>query len=133
MDLIIDANVLFSVLIKKGITEELLFKEELHLFAPEFMFEEFEKYKELILSKTERTSAEFYEFMNILKKMIKTIPNEDTSRFIDEAKKICPDRDDVEYFALALKMKCAIWSNDKLLKTQDIVKVYSTKELSEMF
>jgi len=48
MDLVIDANILFSVLIKKGKTEELLFKDTLHLFAPEFFFDEFEKYRKLI-------------------------------------------------------------------------------------
>ena len=49
MDLVIDANILFSILIKSGKTEELLFKEDIHLFAPEFIFEEFEKYKNLIV------------------------------------------------------------------------------------
>jgi len=46
MDLIVDANVLFAALIKEGITEELFFVEQLHLYAPEFIFIEFEKYKE---------------------------------------------------------------------------------------
>ena len=59
MDLVIDANVLFSVLIKSGKTEELLFEEDLHIFAPEFIFEELEKYKDLILEKTERSKEEF--------------------------------------------------------------------------
>ena len=34
MDLVIDANILFSVLIKKGKTEEIIFKDTIHLFAP---------------------------------------------------------------------------------------------------
>lgn len=36
---------------------------------------------------------------------------------------------DSEYFALALKLNCAIWSNDKRLKQQDKIKVYSTEDL----
>ena len=52
MDLVIDVNVLFSALIKRGKTEELLFKEAFHLFAPEFLFDEFEAYRERILEKT---------------------------------------------------------------------------------
>jgi len=71
MDLVIDANILFSILIKSGKTEELLFKEDIHLFAPEFIFEEFEKYKNLISDKTERTNKEFNELMIILQKIIK--------------------------------------------------------------
>ena len=43
MDLVIDANVLFSVLIKIGKTEELMLHEDIQVFAPEFIFEEFDK------------------------------------------------------------------------------------------
>ncbi len=40
-----------------------------------------------------------------------------------------PDENDIIYFALALKLKCCIWSNDKALKRQDRIMVLSTKEL----
>ncbi|MBI2128810.1 hypothetical protein HYU07_01090 [Candidatus Woesearchaeota archaeon] len=92
MDLVIDANILFSVLIKKGKTEEIIFEEDLHLFAPEFIFEEFDKYKEAISEKTERTNEDFDELMDILKKKIKTVPNEETAKYITEAEKISPDK-----------------------------------------
>lgn len=134
MDLVIDANVLFSILIKTGKTEELFFEEDLHLFAPEFLFEEFEKYKELILEKTERTKEEFSRLITILKKRIKTIPNEETDKFLPEAKKVSPDPKDADYFAIALKMKCPLWSNDKTLKLkQKIVEIYSTENLAKIF
>lgn len=133
MDLVIDANILFSVLIVPGDTEDLVFQEDIHLFAPEFIFVEFEKYKELILEKTQRTSEEFYSALNILKKKIKIIPFEETSGFLEKAKSICPDEKDAEYFALALKLGCPLWSNDKKLKEQSQVKVYSTEELAGFF
>ncbi len=134
MDLIIDANVLFSVLIKSGKTEEIIFETDLHLFAPEFIFEEFDKYKEKILGKTERTYEEFNDLINTLKKKIKTISNEETEKYLSEAEKISPDKKDIDYFALALKLNCAIWSQDKKLKEkQNTVQVYSTKDLIKMF
>jgi len=134
MDLVIDANVLFSVLIKHSVTEKLLFEEDLHFFAPEFLFEEFEKYNDLILKKTERTKEEFNKLLNILKQKIKVIPNEETEEFIIEARKICPDKKDIDYFALALKLKCPLWSNDKALKIkQKVIIVYPTEELIKMF
>jgi len=133
MDLVIDANVLFSVLIKKGKTEEILFENDLHLFAPEFIFEEFNKYEELILKKMERNKEEFERLMHILKKKIKTIPNEETQQYIKKAKDISPDENDADYIALAIKLRCAVWSNDKELKNQEEVKVYSTKDLVEIF
>jgi predicted nucleic acid-binding protein len=50
----------------------------------------------------------------------------------ETAKKICPDPKDAFYFAAALKLNCAIWSNDKELKNQNYVKVYSTSDLVKM-
>ena len=119
MDLVIDANVLFSILIKKGKTEDLLFQEDLHIFAPEFLFEEFEKYRDLILVKTQRSSKEFDKLLNLLRERIKTVLNKETDKYLEQANKICPDENDVDYFALALKLNCPIWSNDKRLKKQD--------------
>lgn len=134
MDLVIDANVLFSVLIKSGKTEELIFETDLHLFAPEFLFDEFEKHRGLILEKTERTNEEFEKLVCILRKRIMTIPNEETESYIREAGVISPDEKDVDYFALALKLKCPIWSQDKALKeNQKIVTIYSTEELTKIF
>ena len=133
MDLVIDANVLFSILIKKGKTEDLLFQEDLHIFAPEFLFEEFEKYRDLILVKTQRSSKEFDKLLNLLRERIKTVLNKETDKYLEQANKICPDENDVDYFALALKLNCPIWSNDKRLKKQDVVKVYSTTELFDIF
>ena len=51
MDLIVDANVLFAALIKEGLTSDLLFVDDFHLYAPEFLLVEFTKYKEEILRK----------------------------------------------------------------------------------
>ena len=87
MDLVIDANVLFSVLIKIGKTEELMLHEDIQVFAPEFIFEEFDKYTQLIIAKTERSKEELEEILDVLKKKIKTIPNEETEKFIPDAQK----------------------------------------------
>ncbi len=133
MDLVVDANILFSALIISGKTEELFFEEDLHLFAPEFLFEELSKYYQLILDKTGRTQEELEELLTILKKKIKVIPNEETDKFIQLAREICPDKNDADYFALAMKLRCPLWSNDKELKKQKLIVVYSTEELVKMF
>lgn len=133
MNFVVDANILFSILIKKGKTEDIMFNEEVHVFAPEFIFEEFSKYTTMILEKTERRKEEFEELLNILKMKIKTVPNEETKKYLLEASRICPDKNDIEYFALALKLHCPIWSQDKELRQQSAIKIYSTEELSRMF
>ena len=117
MDVVVDANVLFSILIKSGKTEEIMLEPDLQLLCPEFLFVEFEKYKAEIIEKTKRTDKEYDKVFEVIKARIKTIPNEETEKYMGEAGRICPDMKDVDYFALALKMKCSIWSNDKILKT----------------
>ena len=129
MILIVDANVLFSALMKNSLTAELIFEEDLLLSTPEFIITEFFKYEDLILKKTHRTKEDFIQNMHMLKDIITVVPQEEYSKFIEEAKKFSPDPKDVLYLALALKLKCAVWSNDKKLKTQDKVKIYSTEEL----
>ncbi len=51
MDLVIDANVLFSALIKDSFAYNLLFSDVFHIFTPEYIFTELEKHKDEILEK----------------------------------------------------------------------------------
>ncbi len=132
MVLVIDANVLFSVLIKDSFAYNLLFSGSFHLFTPEYIFTELEKHKEELLEKTERTEEEFFRLLETLKRRIVIVPLEEIISYVGEAKKITPDPADMAYFALALKLNCAIWSNDKRLKEQDKIKVHNTHELSKI-
>jgi predicted nucleic acid-binding protein len=130
MKLIVDANILFSALIKDGLTAELLISDKLQLFAPEFLFTEYTKYKDLILRKTHRNEEEFNNFLEILKDQIFIVPKKEIMPFMDEADKISPDPKDTVYFALAIALKSNIWSNDKKLKqSQTKINVFSTEEL----
>ena len=129
MDLVIDANILFSALIKDSTTADLLFEKSLRLFSPEFIVDEFLKYEGLLLNKTSREKQSFIQILHILQDVVIVIPKEEYSKFIKEAEEISPDEKDILYFALALKLRCGIWSNDKKLKEQNKVKVYSTREL----
>lgn len=129
MELVVDANTLFAALIKISVTSDLIVDNSLSLSSVEFIFSEFEKYKDLIKKKTERTDEEFERFMEIIQRRIRLIPYEEFESFMKEAEKISPDPKDTEYLALALKLNCAVWSNDKKLKTQNKVKVYSTEDL----
>lgn len=133
MQLIVDANPLISILIKPNITISLLFLEEVELVAPELLFKEIEANKNTIIEKSELTEKEVSEFIAILKKIIKTFSEESFIGYREKAKLICPHEKDITYFALALYLKCPIWSNEKKLKEQNIVDVYSTDELMKLF
>ena len=132
MKLVIDANLLFAALIKERSTAELLISDKLQLFAPEFLFTEFVKYKEIILKKTHRSLEEFDQFFDILKEQITVIPKNEIIPFMDKAEKISPDPKDIVYLALAFALKAYLWSNDKKLKKdQNVITVFSTEELIE--
>jgi|SRR3989344_1276974 len=133
MDLVIDANILFAALIKDSLTLGIILNENIRLFAPEFLLEEFSKHRDEILKKTKRTDNEFKELYESLKFIITIIPAEEFKDLIKESEKISPDKNDVHYFALALKLNCPLWSNDKKLKEQNEIKIYSTQELIVLF
>ena len=109
MKLIVDANILFAALIKKGFTAELLISDKLQLLAPEFLLIEFSKYKNLILNKTHRKEREFNHFLELLKEQITIIPKKEITPFMDEANNISFDPKDTIYLACAIALKSNIW------------------------
>ena len=132
MDLVVDANVLIAAIIKESTSYTLLFREDFHIYTAEYIFTEIEEHKEEILKKTKKTEEEFYKLIETLKRRISLVPLEELIPYLNKAEKICPDPDDVVYFALALKLNCAVWSNDKDLKKQNKIKIYHTHDLMKI-
>lgn len=133
MDLVVDANILFAALIKESTTAKLFFLDNLHLYAPEFLLDEFSKHHKFLLNKTHRTKEEFYNLFEIFTSRIIFIPMEDIKQYLEKADQISPDPDDSIYFAIALKIGAAIWTNEKRLQKQSIINIYTTSDLLEMF
>ena|SRR3989344_6255300 len=133
MRLIIDANIVISMLIKQGKPIQLLLIGELELFAPELLFEEIEQNKKEILRKSEFTEEEIEVVIAFFRSRISVISEEEFCQFREQAGKICPDSKDISYFALALNQRCGLWTNEKRLKEQTEILVYSTHELIAMF
>lgn len=132
MILIVDANILFAALIKNSVTAELIFNADFQLYTCEFIIEEFFKYEKEIMKKTHRTREQFVTIMHQLKEIITVIPKEEYSKFIIKAEKFSPDQKDTMYFALAMKLNAAVWSNDDRLKKQDKIKIYKTSDLMKL-
>ena len=99
------------------------------MFAPDKLLHEVEKHKEEILRKSKLTSVEFDLFLSIISSRIEFVSYHEFKNYCGEAERFSPDLNDAEYFALALNLGCAFWSNDKKLKQQNHVKVYSTDDL----
>lgn len=109
-----------------------MYSENLDLFAPEYVLEEIENHTDEILERGGISREDLSVFLSIIKSRIHIIPSEELEPFIEEAKHISPDPDDVHYFALALKLQCPVWSNEKKSKGQYSVKVFSTDDMTKL-
>ncbi|HAH19693.1 MAG: hypothetical protein A2Y00_01775 [Omnitrophica WOR_2 bacterium GWF2_43_52] len=131
MRLIIDANILLAAFLKSAVTRELLFDDEIELFAPEYFAAEItrtiKKSKFLRLS-AGLTKEEIEELLAYLFGPIKIMPKEKYIRFMEKAKQHMPE-DDTPYLALAFSINVPIWSNDSAFKKQSLAAVYTTQEL----
>ena len=134
MELVVDANILFAALIGKGKTQELFFEHRLRLVAPLKLVSEFENNKELIARKGKVSSEELMQAFALLRERIEVYPSRNIPALLrSKAKRLAPHRKDSPYFALALFLGSALWSNEKAFKKQEEVRVYSTPELASMF
>ena len=103
----------FALISADGLTRELLFSSNLELVSPEFLLEEVEKYRPLITEKAGCSEAELNVALSIILSRITIILSAGYVSLRPKAKQISPDTNDSEYFALALKFNCPLWSNDK--------------------
>lgn len=132
MQVIIDANVIIAMLVKPGVPIDLFFESRLNLYAPQLLFEELENNKKEVMEKSRMSKEEFEWLYLILKHNITIIPEDDFLKYREHAEEICPDEKDIVYFALALYLQCALWSNEKKLKEQNYIPVYATHELMKL-
>ncbi len=134
MILVVDANALFSFFKSSSDVRTIVLdpslKFNLELIAPKLLLLELDKHKGDVCRKAKISEKE-YEFpRNVLEVFIKTFSDESWREFREEASKlIIGHPKDAPYFALALKLKCPIWSNERRFKKQFKVKVYNTSEL----
>ncbi len=129
MELVIDSNCLISALIKSGKSRELICSSKLILYSPEHILYETLKHKEEIINKARITKEDFDILFAILTLRIKTIPESEFIKFREKAKSLVTHIEDAPFMALALQKNIPIWSDDKELKYQSVVTIYSTSEL----
>lgn len=59
MKLVLDSNIIFSALIKKSKTRDIILSDLFELYAPEYIFNEITKHKELLLRKSKMDREEW--------------------------------------------------------------------------
>ncbi len=129
MKIVVDTNILFSFFWRSSLTRKLLLSPFLELISPSIALAELKKYSIDIIKKTKTTKIFFQKELSNIGSTVSFIDRKEYSAFFKEAEKISPDETDAEFFALCLKYKCFLWSNDLTLKNQNKVKVLTTEEI----
>lgn len=127
-----DANILLASFLKEAVTRELLLDSRLTLFAPEHLLSEVSRHLEKFASLRKRiqlANEEIQKLFEILTANIQTLTKQSYHRFMKPALTLAPHIEDAPYLAVALSREISIWSNDRGLKRQNAVKVYTTGEL----
>ncbi|MFO7991901.1 MAG: PIN domain-containing protein [Thermoplasmata archaeon] len=133
MKLVIDANILFSFFKKRSFTRDFILSHpEIEYFTPIYVFEELDKHKDFIETKAKIEDKVYDLITRELKEYVEVVDLKEIQVKWDTAEEICPDPNDIPYFAVSLYIECPLWSNDKNLKDQDKVKVLNTEELVEI-
>ncbi len=131
MRVVIDANILFAALLRKGMTRRLIFNSELKLLAPEFILKEFLKHKAYLLSKYGFGPNDFEKLLSNPLAVIELVPDKELAPYLPASKTLAADLKDSLYLAAALKENAIIWSNDVGFKKQRRIRSFTTVELAE--
>ncbi len=129
MKLIIDNNILFSLMKPDSVASKIFSFLNSEFIAPSFIIHEFNKYGDDCLKKSGLSNKEFNKRKDKVFSRINFIDFEEYKKFMHEALKGLIDEDDASYIALALNIKSPIWSNDKDLKKQEKITILSTEDL----
>ena len=139
MRLVLDTNILFSFFWKSSTSKGIMNRDDLVLVAPEIALKEIEKYADEIKRKTKISDKEFDQIKKELNEKVRFLPLEYYEEkmlfcfdFIEKLERKEEFLEDIDFLALALKLQCFLWSNDKLLKKQEEVIVLNTAELIEI-
>ena len=129
MEVVLDSNVLFRMLISQGDILELIFDNSLKIYAPLKLKKELLNNKEEIMTKSKLSKENFEYLALILFKRINFIDEIEYSPFIAEAKDLLKEHEkDIEFVALSLLKNIKIWTYESLL--YKIGRGISTKEIA---
>ena len=104
MWLVVDANILFSAVLRDGATRRLLRQGALELYAPEWIWDEIEANRAMLLSRS-GTSRDALDLLTaLLRETIQSVPSAVSDQFLDQAlARLDPgDAADAPYVATAL-------------------------------
>ena len=141
MRLLVDTNIIFSALLKKGSKAlDIIMSDKFEVFIPKFLIIEIFKHKEKIIRVSKLSEDEVIESLYLILKYCtvmndEDIPGEILNQAFQDVKEIDPK--DVVFVAAAITLDARLWSGDKKLinglKDKNINIFVRTKDLVEFF
>ncbi len=135
MIIVLDANILFSALIKDSTIRKLILEYDGKFLIPAYIFQEMRKHKKELVNKSKMNEENFNLLLKIIVKKLKIVSNKELLMHAKTALEIVKNIDinDALFVACALVYENSIiWSEDKQLKKQNFVKIMNTEEIKIM-
>lgn len=130
MELVVDANIAFSLLKKGSFSKKLLRRYKLDLYSHPVILDELDEHPEELCMNLKVSLDKFNRIREIFSKLV-NLKTKPSPQQLNRARSLISDPDDAPYLALAFKLGIGIWSNDPHLKEQSVVEVFRTDELDD--
>ena len=128
----LDTNVFLKALIKKSVVRGIILGSIHEFLIPAYLIEETREHMEELEEKSGLSNSEIESVMDALLARIRVVPADKVLSAWKEAEGIMErvDKSDIPFVAAALSTDCdGIWSDDRHLRRQDKVKVWTTKDV----
>lgn len=132
MKIILDVNILIAALIRDSTVRRIIIEKDHEWYFPEQGLAKIEKYKELIIEKTELSGSELEDLVSTILKYCTIVKKKDIEAHWQEAEQIMGtvDVEDAVIIATALSIEDAvIWSDDRHFERQNRIRTLKTPEV----
>jgi predicted nucleic acid-binding protein len=134
MKLVIDTNRVMAGLLRDSASRKVILHDSFSFYAPDYIETELAKHRPYLVKKAKIAEPDFDLLMQTLLDKIVLVPFEDMEQEYDRAMEIMEtvDEDDTPFLAVGLALSIeGIWTEDRHFLRQDLLKVWSTRDLIE--
>ena len=132
MKFVLDTNVILKALIKDSVVRGIILRSSHEFLIPEYAIDETRRHLGVVAEKSGLSESEINSVIDTLLTSIEVVPAEKVASKWKEAEDAMAkvDAGDVPFVAASISVNCdGIWSDDKHLRRQDKVRVWTTKEI----
>ena len=130
--LVIDTNRIMAGLLKDSASRRIILHDSFSFYAPDYIETELDKHRSYLVKKAKLSEENFDLLMQILLDNVELVPFEDFSGDYDRAMSIMEtvDENDAPFLAVGLALGTeGIWTEDRHFLHQDLLNVYSNRDL----